>query len=321
MRFLGGPLFTIEYGIGFTIGKKEVCLSDQILQSPQEFLERLVRSNGDPFTDRNTDVVVVTCSDPRIADVIKNGNAQLIRLPGVEANPSWVGFRELMVRRPPLAMVFLCHDRCLAHNEVMGRAQAAVQKSRQDFWKHFGRAGGAWLTGRVDVESRHITFLSEDGEAWEPNKLLRAIPAHSGEALAPLLELNEKRRSAIIPRGTTPLHLPVGVLAISMAGALNDMRERNLAYVVDYVGQTLEAFINQVRTLGNVCLINVQRPHLVVVAPAEETDDARAILAYAMSVVSEMERGDHFTAELVARLSSGNFSSVARHNAIGVEAR
>lgn len=297
-------------------------MPNRYLQSPQEFLERLVRSNSSFSTDRDTDVVVITCSDPRIADVInKDIPATFIRLPGVEADPGWSGFKELMARRPPLATLFLCHNRCLAHGGVMGRAQNAVQKSRQTFWERHGRAGGAWLVGSVDVESRHVTFVNEDGEAWEPNKLLRTVPVHSGEALVPLFELNEKRRMTIVPRGTPPLHPEVGVLAISVTGTLNDMRERNLAYVVDYVGQPLDVFTSQVRTLGNVCLINVPRPNLVLVAPLEKTDEARAILAYAMSVVSEMERGSCFTAELVLRDNEGNFTSVAFDDAIGVEAR
>lgn len=294
-------------------------MSDQILQEPRDFLERLVRSNGRPSTDRRTDVVVVTCSDPRIADVIKDVPATLIRLPGVEADPSWVGFKDLM-HRPPLATVFLCHDRCRAHNEVMGRARGAVEKSRQTFWEWFGRAGGAWLAGKVDVESRHITFLDESGEAWEPEKLLRTLPVHSGEALAPLLEMNAARRPTS-PRGTTPLHPAVGVLAISIAGALNDMRCRNMAYVLDWVGQPLDIFTNQVGILGNICLINAHKPHLVMVAPAEEAEEARGILAYASSVLSEMEHGHCFTAELVVRHGSGNFSSIAFHDAIDVRVR
>lgn len=271
--------------------------------------------------DHDTDVVVVTCSDPRIADAIKDIPATFVRLPGVEADPSWVGFNDLMASCPPLATVFLCHDHCLAHGEVMGRALAAVQKSRHDFWERFGRAGGAWLAGKVDVESRHITFLDESGEAWEPNKLLRTIPVHSGEALQPLLELNEKRRQLIVPRGTTPLHPEVGVLAISMAGTLNNMRCRNAAYVLDFVGQPLDIFTGQVETLGNICLISTPRPHLALIAPAEQAEEARAILAYAMSVVSEMERGSCFTAELVVRHGTGNFTSIAFHDAIGAEVR
>lgn len=311
-RPLGGSLPDIDKESEKIETRKEVLiLSDQFLQRPQEFLERIVRlGNGSSIsTDHDTGVAVITCSDPRLADVIKGRDARFIRIPGVEVDPQWAGVHELM-RSVPRVVLFLCHDQCVAHGGRLEMAQGAVQKARQTFSERYGRAGGAWLAGKVDVASGHITLLDESGEAWEPEKLLHTLPIHSGKAMRPLLELNRRRSTPSNPRGTTLLHPPIGVLAISVAGALNDMRERNLAYVIDWVEQDEEALAKQVRLLGNVCLINAPVPHLCVAAPAEQAEEAYAILAYARSVISDMERGDRFTAELVVRLSSGSFASI-----------
>lgn len=275
-----------------------------------------MRSSGSTSTvGHDTDVVVVTCSDPRVADVAKGMDARFVRIPGVGADPAGGGFVVIMAYEPKV-VAFLCHNDCKAHHESLDAAKACVEKARIAFARRWLGMGTMFLAGVVDANSRYTYFLRGAG-VWDPAELLASASKRTREPLERMLRgMTIARPSA---RGTTLLHPPVGVLAISIAGALDDMRERNLAYVIDHV-ESRVVLARQIRLLGNLVLINTAIPHLCVVAPPAQERDARFIFGYAEQVLAEIG-GEHFTCQLVIRHADGRFEEVVSLNAVSGAAR
>lgn len=169
------------------------------------------------------------------------------------------------------------------------------------------------MAGTIDAESRHITLHRNEDEDFDPRQLLGHTPRRSRATIEQLLSANADR-TPLGKRGTTMLHPPVGVIAIAVKGTLCDIRERNVAYVVDYLGQPRSVLDHQVKVIGNVVLNNTRgsgdRPHLLVVGPPTHIDLAREILDSATETLNRLDDGKHFTKELTIRHETGQFEVV-----------
>ncbi len=264
--------------------------------------------------------MVVTCSDPLIADVIEGIDATFIRLPGVQLQTRWHRFQSIMAQNPKV-VAFLCHNQCRAHGGQLEEAQRAVQWARHAFWHTFGK-GTAFLSGKVDIETRYISFFQDNGNLWSVDDLKRSTPESSMEPLTRLLDVN-KDRSPLPARSTSPLHPPVTALVVVVDGTFNDVRERNLAYVLDHVGQDAVVFAEQVSTLGQVVLDNAaiteEIPHLLVVGNHDREANAGEIFECTASALHRLSDGVTFTAQIVLRHPGGRFELVSTHKEISAD--
>ena len=287
---------------------------------PQEALEVIARiSSGNTGPCLDKDVVVVTCCDPRVADVIeKLEGSSFLRTPGCEVDPSWDTIGAVVADKKTI--VFLCHDDCKAHSGSLHEAQRQVQWSRHAFWNHHRGADTTFLSGKVCSESRHLSFLKDDGTTWNAGQLLANVPRRSREAVERLLSMNDRRHPQRSGRNTTILHPPIGTLAISVDGVLSDFRARNAAYVVDHIGQSSHVFARQVSMIGAIAAENAkntdERPHILVVGEAGRIDGACKIFEQATTSLARLENGHCFTAELAVRSRTGQFEQISVHGEI-----
>lgn len=265
---------------------------------PQELGEYLMRHSHSTNTT-NTQITVVTCSDPRVAEVAKNINAKFVRIPGVVVDPTWSGFsflREATSR----TLVFLGHSQCLAHKGSNRNARNQVQWTRQAFRHNYGSTHD-YVVGMIEVGTLSVTFLDPFGGI-------------GNAGLEELTAINHGHTTTA--RSTSILHAPVGVLAVSLDGALDGVREKDLMYVIDDIGQPQRDLEKQVQTIGCIVMTNAKAmgstPHLLVAGTDRFTAaQLHAVKLDALRVLSGLEGGDRFTSEIVVRDDHGGFSVIS----------
>lgn len=256
---------------------------------------------------------IVHCCDPRIAALTEKIEARLIRIPGSVIDPSWIGF-EFLKETTGHTVAVLGHNQCLAHKSSDDAALQQVQWARNALWHQYQNRHN-FVVGMVGVETLHITFRGQFGRTLNPSNMIAEASAKCGHEMRKLVSLNNGR-SSTSSRGTTLLHHPVGVLAISLDGAMNCVRENDLVYVVDDIGQPDRVLDEQVRTIGRIVADNALamgvQPHVLIAG----TDNLTAAQLHAKKVqvlqaLTHIEHGNTFSSEIVQRESHGQFSVIS----------
>lgn len=262
-------------------------------------------------TTADTTLTLLKCCDPRVAALAQKTEARVIRVPGTVVDPSWIGFK-FLTETTGHTVAVLGHSQCLAHKGSDEAALKQVQKARNAFWNIYQNHHN-FVVGMIDVATLHVVF-------WDPHhgkvactaEMVAKTPVQFRQDMEKLATLNSGRNVAS-SRSTTFLHHPVGVLALSLDGAMDDVRVEDLVYVIDVIGQPEQVLNEQVRTIGKIVAANASamgvQPHVLVAG----TNNLAAAQLHAEKIkaVAALKGIGDFTTEIVQREMHGQFAVIS----------